>query len=66
MQLKKETLTQVFSYEFCEIFTNTFFAKPFLLLLNIDVKYNQWQNIMGILKTAFKIPPLPLCNVANP
>ena len=27
--------------------------------------YNQWQNIMGILKSVFKIHPLPLYNVAN-
>ena len=26
--IKKETLTQVFSYEFCEIFKNTFFRAP--------------------------------------
>ena len=25
--LKKETLAQVFSYEFCEIFKNTFFTE---------------------------------------
>ena len=25
--IKKETLAQVFSYEFCEIFKNTFFAE---------------------------------------
>ena len=25
--VKKETLTQVFSYEFCEVFRNTFFTE---------------------------------------
>ena len=30
------------------------------------VNYNQWQNIMGILKGVFKFPPLPLYNVASP
>ena len=30
------------------------------------VIYNQWQNIMGILKILFKNPPSPLYNVANP
>ena len=28
--------------------------------------FSQWQNIMGILRNAFKILPLPLHNVANP
>ena len=28
-------------------------------------KYTRRQNIMGILKSVFKIPPLPLYNVAN-
>ena len=27
--LKKETLAQVFSYEFCEIFQNTFFYRTY-------------------------------------
>ena len=26
---------------------------------------NQWQYVMGILKSVFKIPPLPLYNVVN-
>ena len=30
-----------------------------------DITYDQWQNIMGILKRVFKIPSLPLYNIAN-
>ena len=40
--------------------TNFVPAKTYL------ASYNQWQNIMGILKRGFKIPSLPLYNVANP
>ena len=27
--------------------------------------YDQWQNIMGILKSVFKLPPLPIDSVAS-
>ena len=31
-----------------------------------ELVYNQWQNIMGILKSAFKIPPPPAPPVPRP
>ena len=42
--------------------TNVFLSK----IGTASSVYNQWQNIMGILKIMFKNPPLPLYNVANP
>ena len=30
-----------------------------------DITYDQWQNITGILKSLFKLPPLPLYNVLS-
>ena len=35
--LKKEVLAQVFSYEFCEIFKNTFFIEQLRLLLFVNM-----------------------------
>ena len=37
-----------------------------ILLNSFITIYNQWQNIKGILKNVFNIPPLPLYDVANP
>ena len=31
----------------------------------LKLVYNQWRNIMEILKSVFKDPPLPLYNVAS-
>ena len=44
--IKKETLTQVFSSEFCEISKNRFFTEhPWWVLL--DIFTFQWKNILG-------------------
>ena len=40
--IKKETLTQVFSCEFCEIFKNTFFHRATLLIRWLLLKHKEY------------------------
>ena len=37
-----------------------------IVIKKVKESYNPWQNIMRILKSIFKFPPLPLYNDANP
>ena len=54
VSVEKETPTQVFSYEYYEIFKNTYFWKPaangsFCWLIHLKVNYIFWQ-LMAIMK----------------
>ena len=49
--MKKETLTQVLSCEFCEIFKNNFFIEHiwWLLMCQINDSFFLWKEILGII-----------------
>ena len=49
--IKKETLTQVFSYKFCEISKNTFLQNMsgWLLLTEIWLPYSFWEKKLSII-----------------
>ena len=38
----------------------------FLLFYFLQISYNQWQNIIWILKRVFKLPPFPLIQCCEP
>ena len=39
--IKKETLAQVFSFEFCEIFKNTFFYRTALVAASVERDFSR-------------------------
>ena len=55
--LKKDTLSQVFSLEFCEIFKNTFLAEHLRWLLQLSIIYLKQTNYSGgLMWLIFKKP----------
>ena len=43
--LKKETLAQVFSFEFCEIFKNTFFTENLRVTASVSIALTKRMDI---------------------
>ena len=71
--VKKETLVQVFSCEFCEIFKNTFFTEPLLATasgllkpcLNSDLSFISKTSGTALLETKVSYEPLPSLSQEN-
>ena len=61
--MNKETLAQVFSFEFCEIFKNTFFyRKP---LVAVFVQFCKKQSLLNNISRLGKLLPDRQCQIRN-